>query len=89
VALVNGSGYPIAGTGNVSAYTVANLTVPITSSSVRSVANISIGATNVNGTSSASQNNYTRIAVHTAAQSGISEIAITANASLGDGTYTD
>ena len=89
VALVNGSSIPIAGTGNVSAYTIANLTVPITSSSVRSVANISVCATNVNGTSTGSQNNYTRIAVHTAAQSGISEIAITANASLGDGTYTD
>ena len=89
VALVNGGGIPIAGTGNVSAYTIANLTVPITVSSVRSIANLSIGATNVNGTSTGSQNNYTRIAVHTAAQSGISEIAITANASLGDGTYTD
>jgi hypothetical protein len=89
VALVNGSGYPIAGTGNVSAYTIGNLTVPVTSGSIRSIANLSIGATNVNGTSAGSQNNYTRIAVHTAAQSGISEIAITANASLGDGTYTD
>jgi hypothetical protein len=89
VALVNAGSIPIAGTGNVSAYTIANLTIPITVSSVRSIANISVGATNVNGTSSGSQNNTTRIAVHTAAQSGISEIAITANASLGDGTYTD
>jgi hypothetical protein len=89
VALVNGSSIPIAGTGNVAAYTIANLTIPITSSSVRSIANLSVCATNVNGTSTGSQNNYTRIAVHTAAQSGISEISITANTSLGDGTYTD
>lgn len=87
VALVNGS-IPIAGTGNVSAYTIANLSIPITASSVRSIANISVGTNNVNGTSAGSQNNTTRIAVHSAAQSSISEIAITANVSLGDGTYT-
>jgi hypothetical protein len=83
------SGTPIAGTGNVAAYSIANLTVAINQASVRSVANIVMTATNVNGTGTAAVNNTRRIQVHTAAQSGISEIAIACNVSLGDGTFTD
>jgi hypothetical protein len=83
------SGAPIAGTGNVAAYSIANLTVAINQASVRSVANIVMTATNVNGTGTAAVNNTRRIQVHTAAQSGISEIAIACNVSLGDGTFTD
>jgi hypothetical protein len=83
------SGTPIAGTGNVSAYSIANLTVAINQASVRSVANIVMTATNVNGTGTAAVNTTKRIQVHTAAQSGISEIAIACNVSLGDGTFTD
>ena len=83
------SGTPIAGTGNVSAYSIANLTVAINQASVRSVANVVMTATNVNGTGTAAVNNTKRIQVHTAAQSGISEIAIACNVSLGDGTFTD
>jgi hypothetical protein len=83
------SGTPIAGTGNVSAYSIANLTVAINQASVRSVANIVMTATNVNGTGTAAVNTTRRIQVHTAAQSGISEIAIACNVSLGDGTFTD
>jgi hypothetical protein len=45
------SGTPIAGTGNVSAYSAGNLTVAINQASVRSVANLRIVVTNVNGTS--------------------------------------
>ena len=82
-------GIPIAGTGQSSAYTIANLSVPITASSVRSIANISTVTTNVNGTGTASQNNTTRIAVHSAAQSGISEIAIAVSGALGSGFYVD
>lgn len=75
------SGTPIAGTGNVTAYNIGNLTVAITQASVRSVANLQLVATNVNGTSSARNVNTKRIQVHTAGQSGISEIAISANTS--------
>ena len=75
------SGTPVAGTGNVAAYNIANLTVAVNQASVRSVANIQIVATNVNGTSSATNIYRKRIQVHTAAQSGISEIAISANTS--------
>lgn len=82
-------GIPIAGTGQSSAYTIANLSVPVTASSVRSIANISTVTTNVNGTGTASQNNTTRIAVHSAAQSGISEIAIAVSDALGSGFYLD
>ena len=42
----------------------------------------------MNGTSTVAEVNTKKVQVHTAAQSGISEISITANASLGDGTYT-
>jgi hypothetical protein len=83
------SGTPIAGTGNVSAYSIANLTVAINQASVRSVANVVMTATNVNGSGTAAVNTTKRIQVHTAAQSGISEIAIACNVSLGDGTFTD
>lgn len=82
------SGTPIAGTGNVSAYSIANLTLAINQASVRSIANVVVVATNVNGTSTAAQVTSKKVQVHTASQSGISEISITANASLGDGTYT-
>jgi hypothetical protein len=75
------SGTPVAGTGNVAAYNFANLTVAINQASVRAVANIQVVATNVNGTSTARNVNTRRIQVHTAAQSGISEIAISANTS--------
>lgn len=75
------SGIPLAGTGNVAAYNIANLTVVINQASVRSVANLQLVATNVNGTSTARNVNTRRIQVHTASQSGISEIAISANTS--------
>jgi hypothetical protein len=75
------SGTPIAGTGNVSAYSIANLTVPVNTASVRSVANLRIVVTNVNGTSAYAEVVGANVQVHTAAQSGISEIAISANTS--------
>ena len=87
-AVMLSAGIPIAGTGNVSAYRIANLTVAVNQASVRSIANIALVVTNVNGTSTVAENTNKRIQVHTAAQSGISEIAITANTALGDGTYT-
>jgi hypothetical protein len=75
------SGTPIAGTGNVSAYSAGNLTVAVNQASVRSVANLRIVVTNVNGTSAYAEVVGANIQVHTAAQSGISEIAISANTS--------
>ena len=75
------SGTPIAGTGNVSAYNAGNLTVAINQASVRSVANLRIVVTNVNGTSAYAEVIGANIQVHTAAQSGISEISISANTS--------
>ena len=76
-------GVPIANTGAYSPYTIANLTLPITSTSTRSVANLALYITNtVNST--AIQYNIganANIQVHTAAQTGISEIAISANTS--------
>jgi hypothetical protein len=74
------SGTPIAGTGNVSAYSAGNLTVAINQASVRSVANLRIVITNVNGTSAYAETGV-NVQVHTASQTGISEIAISANTS--------
>jgi hypothetical protein len=75
------SGTPIAGTGNVSAYSIANLTVAVNQAAVRSVANVRIVVTNVNGTSAYAEVVGANVQVHTAAQSGISEISISANTS--------
>ncbi len=74
------SGTPVAGTGNVSSYSAGNLTVAINQASVRSVANLRIVVTNVNGTSAYAETGV-NVQVHTASQSGISEIAISANTS--------
>ena len=81
-------GIPVINTGTSSAYAIGDLTIPITSSSVRTVDTAHIRARNVNGISSYS-NLTGNIQVHTAAQSGISEIAIAVSDSLGNGTYTD
>ena len=75
------SGTPVAGTGSVTAYNIGNLTVAVNQASVRAVANIQLVATNVNGTGTAALVTTRRIQVHTAAQSGISEISISANTS--------
>jgi hypothetical protein len=74
------SGTPIAGTGSVSAYSAGNLTVAVNQASVRSVANLRIVVTNVNGASAYAETGV-NVQVHTASQTGISEIAISANTS--------
>jgi len=81
------SGIPIANVGVGSAYAIGTLSVPITSSSVRTVDRIKIRARNVNGTSSYIENT-TNINVHTASQSGINENSIQVSNSLGS-TFTD
>lgn len=81
------SGIPLVNTGVGSAYAIGNLTVPLTSSSVRTVEQISVRSSNVNGTGSSSAITG-KIQVHTASQSGISEIAIAVSDALGS-TYDD
>lgn len=81
-------GIPIVNVGTSSAYAVGSLSVPITTSSVRTVETIKARARNVNGISSYTEL-PTKLQVHTAAQSGISEIAITVSDSLGAGFDDD
>ena len=81
------SGIPTVNVGTSSAYAIGDLTVPITTSSVRTVEALSIRARNVNGVGS-SGNLTEKIQVHTAAQSGISEIAIAVADALGS-TFDD
>ena len=82
------SGIPIVNVGTSSAYAIGNLTVNITSSSVRTVESIKVRARNVNGISSYTEYS-TKIQVHTASQSGIVEQSIPVDDTLGDGTFTD
>ena len=82
------SGIPVVNVGTSSPYAIGDLTVDITSSSVRTVESPQIRSRNVNGISSYSTIS-TKVAVHTASQSGISEIAIAVSDSLGNGVYTD
>ena len=79
---------PKANTGVGSAYSIGSLTVPVTSSSVRTVSRLKVRARNVNGTGSYSSDVPTIVQVHKASQSGISELAIAVSDSLG-ATYDD
>lgn len=81
------SGTPIVNTGVGSPYAIGALTVPVTSSSVRTIDTAKIRARNVNGTSSYTSI-PTKIQVHTASQSGIIEQAIPVADALGS-TYDD
>ncbi len=81
-------GIPELDTGVASAYTLGALTVPITSSSVRTIDTLKVRAKNSNGTGSYVENS-TKIAVHTASQSGINETAIPVSDDLGTGHDDD
>ena len=81
-------GIPNVNTGNGTPYTLGDLNVSITSSSVRTIERIGVRTNNVNGSGSMSQNT-TAIQVHTAAQSGISETSIDVSSSLGSGFNDD
>jgi hypothetical protein len=81
------STYPKANTGIGTPYTLGDLTVSV-ANGVRTIQQIGIKANNVNGLGALTQNSTTKLAVHSTAQSGISEIAIAANSTLG-ATYTD
>jgi len=85
--MLNG-GVPKVNIGTSSAYAIGSLSVPITSSSVRTIETIKARARNVNGISSYSELS-TKLQVHTAEQSGISEIAIVVSDSLGAGFDDD
>ena len=76
-------GIPNVNTGTSSAYAIGDLTVPINTSSVRTVSRVKVRAKNVNGTSSYSNDIATNIQVHTASQSNISEVGIAVADSLG------
>ena len=75
-------GTPVANTGVGGAYTFGTLAVPLTSSSMRSVQTLKIRGKNPAGTGSYAEN-ATKVQVHTASQSGISEIAIAVADALG------
>tara|TARA_R110000868_G_scaffold191767_1_gene436001 strand:- start:1540 stop:6504 length:4965 start_codon:yes stop_codon:yes gene_type:complete len=81
------NGIPNKNTGNGVAVTIGDLVVPITTSSVRTIDHIGINAYNVIGNAWHTPA-VTALQVHTAAQSGISEIAIAVSDSLG-ATYND
>jgi len=80
-------GIPNANTGNGTPYTLGDLTVNITSSSVRTVENIRHRMHNIYNSSSYVTPSEI-IQVHRSAQSGISEIAIAVSDALG-ATYND
>jgi len=79
---------PIANTGVGSPYVVNTLVIPITSLVTRTIDTVRWRARNVNGAGSYSGSPIA-IAVHKSAQSGISEIAIAVDNSLGNGVFTD
>jgi hypothetical protein len=80
-------GIPNINTGTSSAYAIGNLTIDVTSSSVRTIETPQIRARNVNGVSSYSALDK-KIQVHTASQTGINELVIPVSDSLG-ATYDD
>lgn len=76
-------GIPNAGIGTITEYDVAILPVNITTSNVKCVNKLKVRAQNNNGFGPYTSDLVTKINVHTAAQSGISEIAIPVSDSLG------
>ena len=82
------SNIPVKDIGTSSAYTIKDVTIDITGSSVRTVEAPRIRARNVNGISSYT-NLSTKVQVHTANQSGINEGAIAVSDSLGNGVLTN
>ena len=81
-------GIPKANTGTSSSYAIGSVTVPIKTNSTRVISRVKVRSRNVNGTGSWSSDIDTKVQLHTAAQSGISEIAIAVADQLG-GQYND
>ena len=82
-------GIPKANTGTSSSYAIGSVTVPTRTNNTRAISKVKVRSRNVNGTGSWSSDIDTKVQVHTAAQSGISEIAIAVADALGNGDYTD
>lgn len=80
-------GIPIADTGKTIAYALGDLSVDINQSNVRTVEELQIRATNVNGNGNFAPIDG-KLNVHSRSQYGISEIAISVSPALGQ-TYTD
>lgn len=81
-------GIPNQDTGVSSAYAIGTLTVPITTSSVRTVEQLRVRAINCNGNGAYHNLTGTKVQVHTAAQSGVHEISTSVSNSLG-ATFAD
>jgi hypothetical protein len=82
-------GIPNVNVGTSSPYAIGSLTVPITSSGVRTISRVKVRAKNVNGTGNYTSDIATNIQVHTAGQTGVNEVSISVPSNLGNGTYTD
>ena len=82
-------GIPKVNIGTSAPYAIGDLTIPITSSTVRTVSRVKVLAKNVNGTSEYTDDLETIVQVHKAAQTGVNEIGIPVSDDLGNGVYTD
>ena len=84
-------GVPIADTGKNSSskYAIGDQTINITTSSVSTVESLKFRMFNVNGTGSYQELSGTKVQVHTASPSGVSEDGISVSNSLGNGNFTD
>jgi hypothetical protein len=89
VSLLDGSGNPFADSGKTTGYVLDDLTLPIVTSSRRTIDSVRYRIRNLNGYSSYRQETSIPIALHTSGQYGISEIAIDVASGLGNGVYTD
>ena len=82
------SGIPKVNIGITSAYAIGSLSIPITTSSVRTIDTIRARSRNVNGITGYTDLT-TKLQVHTASASGFLETSIPVSDSLGNGYYTD
>lgn len=81
-------GIPNANTGNGTPYAFGDLTVNVNAANARTIEQLRYRVRNVNGSSSYVTMSEA-VQLHSAAQSGISEIAIAVADALGNGTYID
>ena len=82
-------GIPKVNIGTSSSYAIGSVTVPTRTNNTRVISKVKVRSRNVNGTGSWSSDIDTKVQVHTAAQSGISEIAIAVDDALGTGFDDD
>jgi len=82
-------GIPKVNIGTSTPYAIGNLTIPITSSTVRTVSRVKVLAKNVNGTTDYTDDLAVNVQVHKSSQSGVNEISIPVSVDLGNGVYVD